>query len=366
MVFGKRFIKGNTIYNDLLFYNLFRDISTGDHAQQQQKFQHKLATTKSYYSSYSKLDFKTELYTQFYNIEGKKIDSNDFTGSYSRIFPMTGLLFTTPLINRKYNILVTPKLFAVINSSQSNSNKISNEESTDYKYTLLNFDSLSRFTGTDKLENSKRLSYGVDLNKDRFTLELGQSYEFDKDRNNYTKNVGLNDYMSDLLGNAKYDGTNSDLLYNFRFNVDQGLMKSHGVTYKNESILGISSLGYSQSRKEVNSILESDAEVLAISFGSKEFFNYSSASFSADFDLVEDDPTNYKFGYQYIDECFGINLNFERSFYEDRDLKPKDMLTIMFSFKHLGSYSSTNLAVSEIDKQDIRWESSNVNDQIFK
>ena len=28
----------------------------------------------------------------------------------------------------------------------------------------------------------------------------------------------------------------------------------------------------------------------------------------------------------------------------------------MFSFKHLGTYSSTNLAVSETDKQNIRWE----------
>ena len=28
----------------------------------------------------------------------------------------------------------------------------------------------------------------------------------------------------------------------------------------------------------------------------------------------------------------------------------------MFSFKNLGSYKSTNLAVSETDKQDIEWE----------
>ena len=33
------------------------------------------------------------------------------------------------------------------------------------------------------------------------------------------------------------------------------------------------------------------------------------------FDLLNDDPTDYKLGYQYVDECFGINLNFERSFY---------------------------------------------------
>ena len=364
--FGNRLIKGNDISNNLLFYNLFRDIATDDHAQQQQKFEHNLKTKKSFYSSFSKIDFRTELHTQFYNIEGKKIDNNDFTGSYSRIFPMTGLYFTTPLVNRKYNILVTPKLFGVINSSQSNSNKISNEESTDYQYTLLNFDSLSRYTGTDKLENSKRLSYGIDLIKDRFKLELGQSYEFDKDRNDYTKNVGLNDYMSDLLGSSSYDGVSNDVLYDFRFNVDQGLMQSHSVGYTNENILGFLNLSYGQSKKEVNSILESDTERLGVGFGSKEFFNYSSVSFGADFDLVEDDPTNYKFAYRYLDECFGINLNFERSFYEDRDLKPKDMLTLMFSFKHLGSYQSTNLAVSEIDKQDIRWESSDINDQAFK
>ena len=73
-------------------------------------------------------------------------------------------------------------------------------------------------------------------------------------------------------------------------------------------------------------------------FESNEFYNYSSVSTSVRFDLVKDDPINYKIGYQYIDECFGINVDFERSFFEDRDLKPKDMLSLMFSFINLGSY----------------------------
>ena len=364
--FGSRSFEGFKISNYLLFYNLFRDIATDDHAQQQQKFEYSLKADKSLYSYFSSISFKAALYTQFYNVEGKKINNEDFNGTYSRIFPMTGILFQTPLINRKYNIHIKPKLFAVINSSQSNSDKISNEESTDYQYTLLNFDALSRYTGTDKLENSKRLSYGIEVEKNRFNLELGQSYEFDKERNDYTKNVGLNDYMSDLLGTSKYDGINNDLTYNFRFNVDQGLMKSHSLSLANKNILGSMSIGYSQSRKEINSILESESETLGLVYSSKEFIKYNNISLSADFDLVEDDPTNYKFGYKYIDECFGIDLNFERSFYEDRDLKPKDILTLMFSFKHLGSYKSTNLAVSELEKQDIRWESSDVNDQAYK
>ena len=34
----------------------------------------------------------------------------------------------------------------------------------------------------------------------------------------------------------------------------------------------------------------------------------------------------------------------------------------MFSFKNIGSYKSTNLAVSEKDKQDIEWEGINLED----
>ena len=37
----------------------------------------------------------------------------------------------------------------------------------------------------------------------------------------------------------------------------------------------------------------------------------------------------------------------------------------MFSFKNIGSYKSSNLAVSENDKQDIRWESSSIKNELF-
>ena len=38
----------------------------------------------------------------------------------------------------------------------------------------------------------------------------------------------------------------------------------------------------------------------------------------------------------------------------------------MFSFKNIGSYKSTNLAVSETDKQDIEWESFNIDNDKFE
>jgi hypothetical protein len=214
------------------------------------------------------------------------------------------------------------------------------------------------------LDNSKRINYGIDISKDLLKLSLSQSYEFDAN-SNYNKDMGLKDYMSDLLGSINYDGLNNDLQYDFRFNVDQGLIKSQSFTYKNANIIGTSEIKYSQERVENNSILESGTETLDINFSSNKFFNYSKINLSSTFDLIKDDPTKYKFGYSYFDECFGVNLDFNRSFYSDRDLKPADTLTLMFSFKYLGSYKSTNLAVSEIDKQDIQWESGSVDEAKF-
>ena len=78
------------------------------------------------------------------------------------------------------------------------------------------------------------------------------------------------------------------------------------------------------------------------------------------YDLQEDDNKEYSLYYTYFDECFGVNIDFKRKFYSDNDLKPQDTLTLMFSFKNIGSYKSTNLAVSETDKQDIRWENYNI------
>ena len=81
--------------------------------------------------------------------------------------------------------------------------------------------------------------------------------------------------------------------------------------------------------------------------------------------LKESINKEYSIGYNYFDECFGVNIDFKRSSYAEEDLKPQDILTIMFSFKHVGSYKSTNLAVSENDKQDIKWENYSIDNDLF-
>ena len=122
---------------------------------------------------------------------------------------------------------------------------------------------------------------------------------------------------------------------------------------------------YSDSRSKTNNIITTDTENLDYSFISRKFTDFSQIQFKGNYDLKENDNKEYSIGYSYFDECFGINLDFDRKFYSDNDLKPQDVLTLMFSFKNIGSYKSTNLAVSETDKQDIQWESSDLNNAFF-
>ena len=84
------------------------------------------------------------------------------------------------------------------------------------------------------------------------------------------------------------------------------------------------------------------------------------------YDLKEEINKEYTIGYSYFDECFGINIDFNRKSYEEDNLKPQDILTLMFSFKNIGSYKSTNLAVSDKDKQDIKWENINTDNDNFE
>ena len=106
--------------------------------------------------------------------------------------------------------------------------------------------------------------------------------------------------------------------------------------------------------------IDNDNETLNYTFTTKKINKYSKISYFGLYDLNEEINKENGIAYSYFDECFGINVDFSRKSYKEDNLKPQDILTLMFSFKNIGSYKSTNLAVSEDDKQDIKWEGDEV------
>jgi len=349
------------------FYNIFRDKGTSVHAKQQQKVSHQYNIKKDTIIYNSKIFLDMEIYNQAFNTEDKLLSENNYkTGSYYRLFPIISARFETPFKFKKnfHDVMFMPKIQFVGSPGLSNSNKLSNEDSTNNDFNLNNIYRLNRFSGNDKLDNSKRITYGIGTQAKNIKTEVSQTYEF-TNNSNYHKEQGNDDNLSDLIGSIEYYNQNQ-FLYNFRYDLDDSYLKKQNVKLFYKSMYGDIDISYLDQNSKINNIITKDTETLNYSFISKKFSKFSKINFSGLYDLKKEINKEYTIGYSYFDECFGINLDFNRKSYEEERLKPQDILTLMFSFKNIGSYKSTNLAVSENDKSDIDWEGYTVNNDKFK
>ena len=139
-------------------------------AQNQQKISHTFYTNKEFIKYNTKFNFHTETHNQFFQTENKLIDGSYHSGNYYRFFPMIGLIFETPFkfLNDKNDFVFTPKGSLIITPGLSNSNKISNEDSSNNSFSIVSNNSLNRYSGSDKLDNSKRINYGIQINNNKY------------------------------------------------------------------------------------------------------------------------------------------------------------------------------------------------------
>ena len=209
------------------------------------------------------------------------------------------------------------------------------------------------------MDNSKRISYGLSAYTENFKSNLFQSYEF-TNNSNFHKEQGNDDRLSDLLGSVEYF-KNYNMSYNFRYDLEDSYLKKQNIQLSTTHNYGDIELSYLDENLKTNNIITKDTETINYSFKSKKFFKFSKINLSGLYDLKEEINKEYKIGYSYFDECFGINLDFNRKSYKEDNLKPQDILTIMFSFKNIGSYKSTNLTVEKID-----WENINIDNNNFE
>ena len=359
---------GNIYDHSLEFYNILRDKSTDVHSKRQQKISHKYKINKKFINFNSKISMDAEIYNQIFNTDQKKVSTNNYkTGTYYRFFPIVGISSETPFKIKNFNsdLTFSPKINLTLSPGISNSNKLSNEDSTNNDFSIENIYRLNRFSGNDKLDNSKRVSYGVSAYTQNFNSSLMQSYEFTKN-SNFHNEQGNDHYLSDLLGSIEYKDK-TEILYNFRYDVNNNYLKTQNINFLKDTDYGELNIAYLDQNTKVNNIISKDTETINYSFSSKKFSKFSKIYFNGLYDMKKEINKEYSLGYSYFDECFGINIDFNRKSYEEDSLKPQDILTIMFSFKNIGSYKSTNiLAVTEGDRRDIEWESYSVDDDQFE
>ncbi len=361
---GKSEYQKTEYENTIQGYNIFRDKASGQFSRKQKKLSLYTKTNNEFIRYFSKFKFETELHNQYYDTEGKLINNELKNNSYYKFFPISAMSIETPFRIKNRDLTYKPNISLIISSGQSNSNKLSNEESTNNNYNINTQSELNRYTGTDKLDNSKRIKYGINIYKSDLQINLSQNYEFTQN-SNYHKETGNYDYLSDALGELTYSTKNNKLDYNLRYSPSADAIKKQQINLENNNFLGKTNVSYLDEKVETNTILSDGNENITVTFDSQKIKEFSKINLKGIYDLRLDQANEYKIGYSYFDECFGINIDYNRIFYKDDTLKPSDNLTLMFSFKNLGSYKSTNLAVSETDKQDIEWISQSVNNELF-
>ena len=110
-----------------------------------------------------------------FNTENKLISNDKYTtGSYYRFFPILGIRLESPFKIKKYlsDLTIKPALHAVVSPGASNSNKISNEDSTNNDFNTDNVYRLNRYSGNDKMDNSKRITLGLSAYTNNFETNL--------------------------------------------------------------------------------------------------------------------------------------------------------------------------------------------------
>ena len=348
------------------FYNIFREKSSLIHAKKQQKMSHKYNFRREIVNFNSKISLDGEIYNQVFNTEKKLINNNNYkTGSYYRFFPMLGISTESPFKIKKYssNLTFNPTLNIVVTPDISNSSKLSNEDSTNNDFTIDNIFRLNRYSGNDKMDNSKRITLGLSAYNSNFNSKLYQSYEF-TNNSNFHKEQGNDDNLSDLIGSIEYY-KNNKISYNFRYDVNDDYLKKQNINLKSDISYGSINLSYLDENSKNNNIVTKDTETINYSFLSKKFSKFSEIELSGLYDLKEEINKEYSIGYSYFDECFGVNIDFSRKSYKEDTLKPQDILTFMFSFKNIGSYKSSNLASLKNDRE-IKWQNVDISEDRFE
>ncbi|MDC0217226.1 hypothetical protein OAJ70_03845 [Pelagibacteraceae bacterium] len=363
---GEKNIKHFKYSNDLEFYNIFRNSSTDIHSKRQSKISSLININKKTIMYASKFKFEANVYNQFFNTEDKQINNKYISGNYFRSFPIFGITGETPfkIKHSLNNVTYTPKLKLVITPGISNNNKLSNEDSSISSYTIENNTSLNRYSGTDKLDNSKRLDLSLNIKNDFLNGTVWTTYEF-TNNSNYHYSQGNKKKLSDFLGDLSLTKEKYVSSYNFRFDPHDNYMKNQNIKFSYENKIGNYKFGYLDQKNKTEDIIITDKETLNYEFTSKKLFKYSKISYIGLYDIKKSMNTESGISYSYFDECFGVNIDFKRNSYSEETLKPQDIITLMFSFKNLGSYKSSNIAVSENNKQDIEWESKSVNNDLF-
>ena len=234
--------------------------------------------------------------------------------------------FPLTKIDKDYINFFNPKLSLRINPSEmknyTNENRRINND---------NIFSLNRLSLTDTLESGKNLTLGIDYKKEKlnninkyFELNLAtvlRAKSNDKIPSNSTLNKENSNYFGKLTNSF-----NDNISINYEFSVNNNLSQvqynSIGTTLTKNNF--VTQFNYIEENGDIGSsnIIENTT---TLNFDERNFFSFRTRK-NKEIDLTE----YYDLIYEYKNDCLVAGIKYNKTYYNDRDLKPTEdfMLSI--------------------------------------
>ena len=296
------------------------------------------------YSSYPK--FTNNGFKNGYNILFKNIitDSKN-SKSYKensdiKIATLAEYNSSYPLEKKTKNYL---NIIKPIISARYSPNKSKNTKNVDRRINANNVFSLNRLGENDYVEGGGSLIFGTEFyktdfsNKEVFSAKIANVFKLEED-SNLPSNSSLGKKTSDIMGYLNF--IPSDFFnINYEFSQDENLKDTNYQLLKNEFKINnfVTIFEYLNQNNSMN-------KESYLSNKTTYNFNKSNSFIFQGRENKETDATEfYNLIYQYRNDCLIAEIQYNKDYYTDRDLKPEESIFLNFTIIPFGGTKSPNL-----------------------
>ena len=286
---------------------------------------------------FTQLGLKNNLNIYFKNLNtvGKNVE-NFKSSPQVDLMNIIDLKSSLPLIKYSDETIntITPKISFRINPGDMN-----DASTEDRKLDVNNIFDINRLALSDTFEDGKSLTLGLDYKKESleninnyFEVKLAGVLR-DLKQEGIPLNSSINQKTSNLFGSVTYALSEKfNLDYNFSVDNDLKTFEKNaiGVSFNFDNINTKFNFTEEDGKIGDTNVFENST---TINFNEDNFITFSTRrnrkiNFTEYYDLV----------YEYKNDCLVAGIKYKKSYYQDRDLKPKEDLLLSVTFFPLSQY----------------------------
>jgi LPS-assembly protein len=261
-------------------------------------------------------------------------------------WPLVGQLFGgTQVLTPRVQIVASPPIRNLA---------VPNEDARAIELEDSNLFALNRFPGYDRVEDSARITYGVDwqltLPGVRIKSTVGQSYRLTNKRTLLPDGTGLSERVSDFVGRTEVRYRDwIKLTHRFRLDKDSLAVRRNEFDAAVGSDRTYIEAGYLRLNRDIDELEDlQDREELRLA-GRVAFKRYWSVFGSGVFNLTDRDedptftsdgfePLRTRLGVAYADDCLELGFTWRRDYASSGDAERGDTFQVYLDLKGLGGF----------------------------